>query len=288
MKKILIFTILAFLLVGCSNKEISVSNSDDVIWKSNKTTYTKADLFKAMKAQDYTSIVITDIVNRIGELEGLNIEEIKKTADDTIKEIIDQGGEEYIVYYYGSDENYKNAMVSSSIIEEMLTTKANKTYEEQKAEYAPYKAEVVYFDTKEAAQAAIDATKDEEHTFEYACLVNGYTTEIAAKVYTDVSDLPIEIKDYVLNGAELGISKVIETSTVATDSNGETITKPRYYVINLVSTNADEFKDEFIDFLVNDAINQDEVITEYMQKHNLKVYDQRTYELLKAKYGDFK
>ena len=290
MKKILIVTLLAFLLVGCSNsKSTNVSNANEVIWKSNKASYTAGDLYKGLKSQDYTSILVNKIVNKIGELEGLDMDSFNTDADANVQEVLDQGGEDYIIYYYSSVDNYRDALINSYIMDELLRVKANEVYDESKTEYLPYQAEIAYFDTLEAAQAVVDSVNGGLHTFPYSSIENGYTKEIAPTVFSDVSEeIPLEVKDYVLNNGKIGLSDPIETKTVTTDANGETVETYKYYVINLISTNADEFKEDFINYLVANTISSKDVVTEYMNKHNVKFYDQETYELFKKNYGEFK
>lgn len=288
MKKIVIMLALAFLLVGCTSKNPTITNGDEVIFESIDTKYSAANLFEDLKVQDYTSVIMSDIVKKIGTLENIDITSIENETEATIKELVDGGSEYYIEYYYGTVDAYREQTILNEIITELLNNKAKESFDEYKESSKPYKAEVAFFETAEDAKKVIEQVNSGEHTFAFAASENGFTGEVTEKIYTDGSDLPLEVKDYVLNTSTGGMSDVIQSSTIATDAEGNSAITPRYYLVNVISKNADEFKDDFISYLANEILDSKVVLGELMSKHNVKVYDQRTYELLKKNYGDFK
>lgn len=287
MKKIFIVLMLALLLVGCGKHDANITNKDDVIWTENGHNFTSKDLFEELKSQDYTPIIIRNIVSKIAEFENVDLAKVKESADNDVQQIVNTYGDYYFQYYGTTKEEYAKSYYSKALLTELMKIYANESFDSLVEEYVPYLAEVAYFDDLELAKTVVNDVRDGEHTFAYSCEENGFTEEVTSKVYTDLSDLPLEVKDYVLNSSNIGLSDVIQSSRVATDSEGNSSIIPRYYIINLTSKNADEFKDEFINYLITEVFDSNEILSKFMTKYNVKVYDQRTYELLNNTYGDF-
>ena len=286
MKKILIVLLLAFMLAACAGHDAAISNGNEVVWTSKDKTYTKNDLYNDLKSQDYTSVVISSILEKVADKEGLDLDSFKKEAEDTIQSLIDQGYESYITYYYGSKEEYIKNTITNAILADLANKEATEMFDSYKEEYLPYKAEMAYFSDKEVAQKVVDAVNSNEHTFAYAAQENGFTQAIEANIYTDTSELPVEVKEAILSSDKTGILDIVQSSTYTTSADGNSTITPRYYVINVISRNADEFKNEFIEYATSYIVNGDELITKYLKKYNVKIHDQRTYELLKDIYGD--
>lgn len=288
MKNILTVLLLVFVLLGCSNKSgAAISNGDEAIWSSPNKTYTKNELYQSMKSQDYTEAVISSIVKNFAQKEGIDVKAKEDEANGSYEEVIKSGYGSYIDYYYGSKEAYITQTVRSELTSELNRIKFLEKFTEMKAEYMPYKAEIAYFNTAEEAQKVIDDVNNNIGTFAYVSSENGFADAINASVYTDTSDLPIEVKEAVQNAQSNGKSGLIgpiQTSLAATETGGTTVVTPRYYVINVISINADEFKDEFVEYGITNIYTGDDILNEYMKKYNFQVYDQETYDLLKDKF----
>ena len=80
-----------------------------------------------------------------------------------------------------------------------------------------------------------------------------------------------------------GLSPIIETSTTITDSEGNSVINPRYYLVNLISKDVEDFRDEFMDLVVTD-VDSNEVISGLLEKYEVSIHDQRAYDLLTATY----
>lgn len=284
MKKILTICILALLLVGCGTNEANISVTDTQIWTSPNKTYTSNDLNKVMKTQDYSATIIASIEKTIAEKEGIDVAKIENDAIASYDEIINSGYGSYIDYYYGSKESYIDNTVSGSVVDELRTKLINNKYEDLKNEYLPYLAEVVYFNTEDEANKTIADYKEGLGTFEFIASQNGYAETIEEKVYTDQSDLPIEVKEAIQNINGNGLTDVIQTSVTANSADGNSVVTPRYYVVNIISKNSDEFKDKFVSYLASEVITADDVINDYLKTYKVKIHDQTTYNLLKDKY----
>ncbi len=286
MKKICLLLICLLAFSACSSSHYSyLSDGDEVIYKdASGKKYTKEDLYESMKSNDITDSLKISLVNKLATLEGVDIDSITSTVEESVNAMVDGGYESFIISYYGSVENYKRSYIANQALTALAKVYVENDFETYVENYNPYKAEIVYFDDKDAAQAVLDAVNNEENTFEYACTENGYESEVSETLYTDNdSDLPVDVKEYVLNTADSGLSDIIEVTTTATDSDGDSTVNSRYYLVNLISKNVEDFKDEFVEKVVSD-VDKDTIINSLLEKYNFETHDQRIYELLKETY----
>lgn len=286
MKKVLLVLVCLLALTACgSDHYSSVSDGSEVIYKtSDGKLFTKENLYESMKNNDVTDLLKIDLIKKLANYEGIDMDEIVNSVEEQTNGMVDAGYETFITSYYGTVENYKKSYIANEALNRLIKAEVEANFETYKEDYNPYKAEIVKFDTKEAAQAVIDAVNNSENTFEYACTNNGYSDEVSEKLYSDKdNDLPAEVKEYVLNAKENGLSGVIEVTTAINDSEGNSSLNNTYYLVNLTSKNVEDFHDEFVSKVVED-IDKDTVINKLLEKYNLEVHDQRIYELLKAQY----
>ncbi|MBR2578370.1 MAG: hypothetical protein IKE38_05495, partial [Erysipelotrichaceae bacterium] len=232
---------------------------------------------------DFSTYLTNALVKKLAFFEGIDMEEIQKEAEEDAQAAIDAGQEYYIVYYYGSVENYIRQIIPYKALNTLCKSRIEEDFDGYVSRYQPYKAEIVYFDDLEAATAVKEAVDSGENTFAYACAENGYNGIVTETVYTaDDSNLPVEVKDYVAANAA-GLSPIIETSTTITDSEGNSVINPRYYLVNLISKDVEDFRDEFMDLVVTD-VDSNEVISGLLEKYEVSIHDQRAYDLLTATY----
>lgn len=286
MKKICLLLICLLAFSACSsNHYSSVSDGDEVIYKDGSgNAYTKSDLYESMKSNDITDSLKITLINKLATLEGVDMDSITSTVEESVQTMVDGGLEQFIISYYGSVDNYKRSYIANQALNSLAKNYVENDFDSYVENYNPYKAEIVYFDNKDSAQAVLDAVNNEENTFEYACTENGYEKEVSETLYTDNdSDLPVDVKEYVLNATETGLSDIIEVSTTTTDSDGNSTVNNRYYIVNLISKNVEDFKDEFIEKVVSD-VDKDTIINSLLEKYNFETHDQRIYELLKDTY----
>ena len=286
MKKLFIVLMTVLLLSACASDKHSsfVSEGDAVIFEDpNGKAYTKQALYDDMKLNDYTTYLNNALVRKLAVFEGIDMEEIRKQAEEDAQAAIDAGQEYYIDYYYGSVENYIRQIIPYKALDILCKNKIESDFDSYVDKYQPYKAEIVYFDDLEAATAVKEAVDSKENTFAYACAENGYSGVVSEVIYTaDDSNLPVEIKDYVAKSAP-GLSPIIETSTTITDTEGNSVINPRYYLVNLISKDVEDFKDDFMNLVVSD-VDSNEVITGLLGKYEVSIHDQRSYDLLTAAY----
>ena len=286
MKKICLLLICLLTFTACSsNHYSSVSDGDEVIYKDGSgNAYTKKDLYESMKSNDITDSLKITLINKLAALEGVDIDTITSEVEESVNALVDGGYESFIISYYGSVDNYQRSYIANQALNALAKSYVESNFNSYVESYNPYKAEIVYFDEKDSAQAVLDAVGNEENTFEYACTENGYDSEVSETLYTDTdSDLPVDVKEYVLNATDTGLSDIIEVTTTTTDSDGNSTVNSRYYLVNLISKNVEDFKDEFVEKVVSD-VDKDTIINTLLEKYNFETHDQRVYELLKETY----
>lgn len=284
MKKLLIIIATLLVMTGCAKTSATalVSESEQVIWKSPDGSFTKGDLNEMLKSSDYSNIAMPSIIKLIGEAEELDIASYQQAAQDYIDELKLSGYDYYITYYYGSEDIFVNNYISNEIITDLTKRDIEADLDKYIADYAPYKAEIAYFDNLEACEK-VKEMMSEGKTFAYSASSAGYSYEIAEKVYCDNDDQPLEVKEYMLTNPANGLSEIIATEISTKDSEGNESTSPRYYLINVIDTDVNNFAEEFVERVIADQ-DSETVIINLLKKHNVKIFDQATYELLSGKY----
>lgn len=284
MKKILICLLLCVTLFGCSSNTAKLQDGSEVIWKSKTKKYTKNDLFNDMKGSDYSSVLLIDMIEKIGEKEGIDTATFRSEAEAEIQDMKNQGYESYIAYYYGSEENYIQNSIISKIYNKLLEIEATNNFQEYIDKFVPYKAQIVYFSDEATANKFIEQVNNNEGEFEELATNNGYSLSASEQIYTDSSDVPVEVKEAILSMKDGDLSSIITSSTYQTSSDGESTITPRYYVIKLISKDANNFKDEFIEELKNSLLDQTEVTNKYIEKYDIRMHDQASYDYMHANF----
>ena len=285
MKKIFVIALTLLVLVGCtsSSKGYSkISNGDEIIFKTSDSTYTKNDLYNVLKVASEESIE-QDILNKIADSLDLDLSKIESEAEETMQMYISIGYEQSIISSFGSLDAYKQLIISSGKLEELAKKYINDKYNEFVSEDKPVKMQFAYFDNQEAAQKLIDDV-NKGSTFESSALTNGYQNNCQVNVYLDSDEtLPLDVKSYLNDTANTGLSTIITVTTTSNDADGKEVSNETYYVLNVVSRTADEFKEDYIDTKLNNIDVKD--VKEYMfETHDIKFYDQDIYEIMKKEY----
>ena len=284
MKKILIALLVLLLLAGCSSnssKGAQVSDPNEVIFEGNGKKYTKDDLFYTLRSYDYPSAILYDMLYKCAVNEKGDLSEYEEEVNETI--------EFYELYYgmtdfdsYGGEEVFRRMLTASLFLED----KKSEFVEEELDSYiendVPVLAKVAYFDDEEAAKATLEMIEG-GNTFEMAVLENGYDYSAQETIYLDSNEsLPLQVKEF-FHTAEPGLSPIITSITQTTDSDGNTIDTPRYYLIDLISKDVNDFKEGYID-LKAELIEDNDAIKKIFSNHEIAFYDQETLDKMKSAY----
>lgn len=282
MKKLLIVSIMLLLLSGCSKgSSVALTNGSDLLWEGPKDSYTKQDLFDDMKnLNNYSSVISNSVLKTIAEVDGIDIEaEIKALEEqyDSYMEILG----DYAVSYFGDKTSFVNTLLPDSIASRYMKNDVEANFDSYVKENNPYYGTIFYLTDKDMADDIYQMVKDGEHTLEYAATEAGYNDNVSASVYTDKSDLPVEVKEVILNN-DAPYFGLLPVETFATSS--DTITSSfRYYVINITSKDVSTFKDEFIELLSSD-FDKTALIQELVDKHDVRFFDQTSYDSFSTVY----
>ena len=285
MKKILIVCFALLLLAGCSDKAhySYLSDGDEVLFEGPNTTYTKNDLYKSLKVSG-SEIIASDILDKIAmDIDSINMEELESQADELIEMYTAMGYESYIIASYGSLEAYRNSYLSSLLLNELAKEYVRDDYDHFIEEKKPVKMQLAVFTTIEDAEKCIEDVKNGS-TFDTAAVNNNSSASPETGIYTDDdTSLIYEIKEYLNSNDQTGISPVITYTVPSTDAEGNAVDSNTYYVVNVESRNADDFKDEAIDRMAYD-VTSDDVRDYFLSKHDIEFFDQDLYKVMTSAF----
>jgi len=284
MKKLLLALVVLLTLSACQSAGYSKVSEGETVLFTGKTAFTKNDLYKKLKVTGEEAME-NIIIEKIAEIEGVDVEEEKQALLDELQ----ASGyyDYYIAYYFGTEEALINYFYNDMVITALEKKDAESNYEAKVEEYTPVKMMVATFEDSETANKVIEAVKAGK-TMGEACIENGYTYEPTSSVYLDNDDtLTMEVKAYLSETDVVGISDVITSSTTSTDADGNEVQVADYYVLFIESRNADDFKEDFLNTVVNEY-NADNFKNELFAKHEVKFYDQDLYEIMSNANEAFK
>lgn len=289
MKKIIIVLLSLLVLCGCSNSNLShVSNGEEVLYEGpDGISFTKEDLYQYEKKFDIKSAIASSLIAKLAQKEGVDIDSIQKKAEEYIDGMIEQGYGDFVTYYYGSRDAYIKDSVNYEAKQSLLKNYVNFDFDKYLDEYAPFKASIVYFSDEESANNALAYLAENESTFAYACTQAGYAAEVSETIYTNSNtEIPSEVRTWINDHSE-GTSPVIKVTTVTNDSNGNSNSVDRFYLVNMVSKDINTFKDEFVSLMTKE-VDENLVINDLIKKHKVTTHDQDIYETLHSQYEGIK
>lgn len=113
-----------------------------------------------------------------------------------------------------------------------------------------------------------------------------YTETVARGIYTDKSDIAIDVKEYIAALTETGKAEIVKTTITTSTSNGS-VDQDRYYVVQILDNNPENYLEDFYATL-NKSFDQSTIYSYFFEKYNLEVYDQDTYDLLSKNFKGIK
>lgn len=275
MKKLIAILIALLVLTGCGKGYSKVNNGDEVIFKDANSSYTRQDLYEALKASSESQIE-QDIIGKIAENIGIDMAPIEEEANQTIEMYLSIG------YTEENLASYKEMLIQNGVMNELGKVYVNENFDEFVAEDKPVKMQSAYFSDEETANKFINDINNGA-TFEYAAADNGYPAECPVEVYFDSDALPINVKSYLNSTVSTGLSTIITDTQSTTDADGNITETVKYYVLNIVSKNIEDYKDDYISKKIL-TVGEEAVKNYFFSNHEIKFYDQDIYEMMKAKY----
>ncbi|MBQ1568058.1 MAG: hypothetical protein IIZ80_09240, partial [Erysipelotrichaceae bacterium] len=115
MKKALGILLVLLTLCACANKDnkTKISNGSDVIFTGpNNVSYTRQDMYDAMKTID-ADLIVNDILKHIAlKNDNISIDELNTQVDELIDMYQSMGYEAYIIAQYGSMDAFREYYLS--------------------------------------------------------------------------------------------------------------------------------------------------------------------------------
>jgi len=286
MKKVLSIVLVLLTLCACANKndQSKISNGSEVIFTGpNNVSYTKQDIYDAMKTID-ADLIANDILKHIAlKNENIDVEDLNKQVDELVEMYSSMGYEAYIVAQYGSIDSFKEYYLSQLLVNGLSKVYVQENYEKLVSEDSPVKMQMATFNELADAEKCIEDVNNGS-TFDMAAVNNNSTNTPQSNVYSDSDEsLVYDVKEYLNSTDTLGISSVITYTNSAVGADGTTSETSTYYVLNIESRNPDEFKDEYIENL---AASRDlsTVKNYFLEKHQISFFDQDVYKLMSQAY----
>ena len=286
MKKALGIIMVLLALCACAGKDnqTKISYGSDVIFTGpDNVSFTKQQVYDAIKAVD-ADLIANDILEHIAKKNSsINLEELNKEVDELVEMYVSMGYESYIVSQYGSIEFFKEYYLSQLLVNELGKVYVIENYDKLLSEDSPVKMQMATFDNLEDAEKCI-ADVNAGSTFDMAAINNNSTNTPQSAVYSDSDEtLAYDVKEYLNSTDTTGLSSIITYTTSVVNEEGNTVDKNTYYVLNIESRNAEDFKDEYIELL---ASNQDvnTVKNYFLETHEISFHDQDIYKLMSSAY----
>lgn len=280
MKKIISLLTILLILVGCSlNSSTQISDKDDVLFKIEDTSVTKGEVYNMLRYQQVGQIIINDAQNMLVESKVELTDEIRAEAQAMLEESKEQFGDYFEAYYgRGDDEELLETVFIPAVRQRKLL---ENYFEDNKdtiiSEADPVKLNILYYDSQETAQNAIDLLNDgksiadvldELGTTSNHGVSREEPTVIAKNKLDDVVVRFIE--------SEEGLLKNFTKSPLMD------VTEAKFYVVKLIEDDNEALTEEYKEVFLADQEAGSKVIVDLFKAANFEVYDQAIYDGIKA------
>ena len=287
MKKLLVILICLLSLAGCSNKPgyAKVSDGDEVIFEGPNIKYTKEELFDVLKLNSQTALE-EEFIENIAKDKGIDTESFDNDAQDYVDAMIEYGLESTIISYYGSveafKEMYKEQLLETALVKNYVEGK----YDEYKTQDSPKLIQTINFEDEETAVKFMNDVNG-GMSFEEAATENGYTSDVSSYVVLASDSLATGIRDYVDNTDKLGLSTIISDVTSSTDADGNATETTKYYLVNVVENDVENFKEQYIETKASE-ISLSNILDALLKEYNIEFFDQDLYDVMSAAHEGLK
>lgn len=280
MKKIISLLTILLILVGCSsNSSTQITDKDDVLFKIEDTSVTKGEVYNMLRYQQVGQIIINDAQNMLVESKVELTDEIRAEAQEMLEESKEQFGDYFEAYYgRGDDEELLETVFIPAVRQRKLL---ENYFEDNKdtiiSEADPVKLNILYYDSQETAQNAIDLLNDgksiadvldELGTTSNHGVSREEPTVIAKNKLDDVVVRFIE--------SEEGLLKNFTKSPLMD------VTEAKFYVVKLIEDDNEALTEEYKEVFLADQEAGSKVIVDLFKAANFEVYDQAIYDGIKA------
>ncbi|MBR0385746.1 MAG: hypothetical protein IJI05_04280, partial [Erysipelotrichaceae bacterium] len=186
---IILLSILMVFMTGCDNATANVSDSNKMLMKIGKTTYTKGQLYDDMMEDDAANTVVSEAMQMIADAEVETTADLQQEAQkiyddyhDQIMATTDEPFEEAIkLYGYESVEDFRDYCLSSAKTNHLTEQYIDEKWDDLLVEYYPLKARMIYVSAQEHGPELSYSKAGNA----LAALKNGASFDDVAEEYSD-------------------------------------------------------------------------------------------------------
>lgn len=279
MKKLLTTLFIALLLVGCSNASVS-PKENSVLFTVNGISVDEKQYFEVMKLRDAGRLtvleaqrVLTDAVEN-AEVDKEAQEELNKAKE--YMEAMGQSFEDYLKSVgMESEQKYLEELIYPTyrlnyLIKEAITA----DFDTLATTYAPKQMRILETETYDNGTKALERIKAGEKFEDVAKDLKREDSSYdgSLKIYNiKDTEFPTEISSFVSTQASPGLSDVFKNESTGVS-----------YIVEVVETQADRFKDELLETWVGDQNLTKKYKADLFKNAKFKVYDIDILNALKA------
>ena len=272
---------LLFTVSGCSDATTSVTDGSTALITVGNTKITKENVYTGLKTQGAVNSIINMVTQIICDNEIPLTDEIKAEAQSTMDSFKGYVGEENWDAFikgngYASEEDYFNQRVVLAARAGHITEKyLEEDWSNVISVYKPRQVQIFTTDDEEVANKALEAIKGGKEVADVVEEMGGITENYNGSTQTlsSESGLPTNVWG--------NITKVTENNTVL-DEVQYSLDLTTYYVVKVIATNPEDFKETAIKGLASSTTLQNEGFAYYLKKYNFNIYDIDIYNAFKT------
>lgn len=277
MKKILVCSICALILAGCTDARVKVSNENQVIATVGNKQITNKQFSEALSTYKYDATLDVIKQSLYDEYVPVN-DEVNKLVDEKISEAkaktekANVSWEDSLKNFNTTEEEYRTKVILPAVRSELLAKKyVNENFEKYVTKFGLIKFNILEAKNDESAEKAIEAIKNGK-TFEEAASEFGITTHYTGKTqitFADSSLIPATLYK------EIASSQTNDPVKVNTEG---------IYVYQLVSKDPTQFKDEAMREMLNSPLVITDSLTHYISDKKIEIFDIDVYKGFEKNY----
>lgn len=272
---------LLFTVSGCSDATTNVTDASTALVSVGKTKITKENIYTGLKTQGAVNSIINRVTEIICDNEIPLTDEIKAEAQATMESFKGYVGEENWDNFikgngYASEEDYFNQRVVLAARAGHITEKyLDEAWSKVASNTNPRQVQIFATDDEEKAKQALEAIKGGKEVKAVIEELGGISEDYdgSTQTLTSESGLPTNVWGNIV--------KVTEDNTVL-DEVQYSLDLTKYYVVKVIATNPDDFKETAIKALATSTNIQNEGFAYYLKKYNFNIYDIDIYNAFKT------
>ena len=266
-RNIFLSTCAALLLAGCVDASAKLPNSQEVLMTIGKNNVTKGTIYSQMLNSNGSNIAYNEAKKVIAGLEVEVTDEMKESAEsnlETYKTAYGDQFEDYLGTLNLTEEKYLNDyLIANSQVAELTTKYADEKFTELCEQYHPVQSIILTFPSQTDAENALNAIiKDNQEVSVAISENNSTSSETPVVIVNTDATYDSNVSKYILSGTvEDGWTEIKSTDEVT------------YYLVKILSTNPEDFKDETITALTNTGDLTSDADKFFFEKYKFHIYD---------------